>query len=102
MEESAAPSAAESASDVPVLRTLNDLPGPRGLPLLGNALEVKPKELHRLLSGWADKFGPLFVFKVATTRILTVTDAEIIQQLLHDRPDRLRRWRKIEDIMADI
>ena len=87
---------------VPPLRTLDDLPGPRGLPLLGNALEVKPKELHRLVAGWADEFGPLFVFRVATTRILTVTDAEIIQQLLRDRPDRLRRWHKIEDILVDI
>ncbi len=102
MEDPAAPSVAASLPDVTILRTVDDLPGPRGLPLLGNALEVKPKELHRLVAGWADQFGPLFVFRIATTRILTVTDAETIQQLLRDRPDRLRRWRKIEDILVDI
>ncbi len=84
------------------LRTLDELPGPRGLPLLGNALELKPRELHRIVGGWADQFGPLFVFRVATQRILTVADAEIIQQMLRDRPDRFRRWHKIEDIVADI
>ena len=101
MADPVVPSVAASLPVTP-LRTLDDLPGPRGLPLLGNALEVKPKELHRLVAGWADEFGPLFVFRVATTRILTVTDAEIIQQLLRDRPDRLRRWHKIEDILVDI
>jgi cytochrome P450 len=78
------------------------LPGPHGLPLLGNALDLKPKELHRIIGGWADQFGPLFVFRVATTRILTVADAETIQQLLRDRPERFRRWRKIEEILVDI
>ncbi len=84
------------------LRSLDELPGPRGLPLLGNALEIKPRELHRLLGGWADQFGPLFVFSVATTRILTIVDADIIQHILRDRPDRFRRWRRMEGLAKDI
>ena len=102
MTETARPSNRKTRLNALKLRTLDQLPGPRGLPLLGNALEIKPKELHRLVAGWADQFGPLFVFRVATTRILTVADAEIIQQLLRDRPERFRRWHKIEDILADI
>ena len=82
------------------LRSLDELPGPRGLPLLGNALEIKPKDLHRLLGGWADQFGPLFVFSVATTRILTIVDADIIQHILRDRPDRFRRWRRMSSRCA--
>lgn len=84
------------------LRSLRDLPGPRGLPLLGNALDIKPTELHHLVSRWADEFGPMYVFRVATQRILTIADAETIQQVLRDRPERFRRWRKIERIAADI
>ena len=102
MEESAVPLVRGSPPQATTLRSLDDLPGPRGLPLLGNALDLKPKELHRIVSGWADQFGPLFVFRVATQRILTVADAETIQQLLRDRPDRFRRWRKIEEILVDI
>lgn len=83
-------------------RTLDELPGPRGIPLLGNALEIKPRELHRLLGKWADQFGPIFVFSVATTRILTISDADTIQQILRDRPERFRRWRRMEDIATDI
>ena len=102
MEESAVPLVRGSPPQATTLRSLDDLPGPRGLPLLGNALDLKPKELHRIVSGWADQFGPLFVFRVATQRILTVADAETIQQLLRDRPDRFRRWRKVEEILVDI
>ncbi len=102
MKESAVPPVRESEPGATKLRTLNELPGPRGIPLLGNALDIKPKELHRLVSAWAEQFGSLFVFRVATTRILTVSDAETIQQLLRDRPDRFRRWRKIAGILADI
>ena len=102
MKESAVPPGHGAHSHRTTLRALDDLPGPRGLPILGNALDLKPKELHRLVSGWADQFGPLFVFRVATQRILTIADAETIQQLLRERPDRFRRWRKIEEILVDI
>jgi cytochrome P450 len=100
-EDAAASRVGEPRADA-TLRMLDDLPGPRGIPLLGNALELKPRELHRILSGWAEQFGPMFVFSVATTRILAVSDADVIQQLLRERPDRFRRWRKIEEIAADI
>ncbi len=102
MEESAAASVPGSPPQATTLRSLDDLPGPRGLPVLGNALDLKPKELHRIVDGWADEFGPMFVFRVATQRILTVSDAETIHQLLRDRPERFRRWRKIEGIATDI
>jgi hypothetical protein len=102
MEEPAASSVRGSHPNTSKLRTLDELPGPRGLPLLGNALELKPKELHRIIGGWADQFGPLFIFRVATKRILTVADAETIQQLLRDRPERFRRWRNMEGIATDI
>jgi cytochrome P450 len=84
------------------LRSLDQLPGPPGVPLLGNALQIDPRECHRLWGSWAERFGPLFVFSVGSTRILTVADAEMIQQLLRDRPDRIRRWRKMEQIAREI
>jgi len=102
MKESPVLPAHDSRTGATTLRTLDDLPGPRGMPVLGNALDIDPNQLHRIVSGWAEEFGPLYVFRVATTRILTVADADTIQQLLRDRPDRFRRWRKVADILADI
>jgi cytochrome P450 len=84
------------------LRRLHELPGPRGLPLLGNALELEPTELHRLVSRWADRYGQMFAFKVTTQRIVVVADPETIQSMLRERPGFFRRWRKLETIATDI
>ena len=102
MNKTPSPLAHGKQSGAKPLRTLRDLPGPGGLPLLGNALDIKPTQLHRLVSGWADEFGPMYVFKVATQRILAIADAETIQMVLRDRPERFRRWHKIEQIAVDI
>src|SRR3954462_11250900 len=100
MKKSAVLPVCRPKPDKTLLRSLDDLPGPRGIPILGNALDIKPKELHRLLANWADKFGPLFVFRIATQRILTIADAETIQHVLRERPERFRRWHKVEDILV--
>jgi cytochrome P450 len=101
MKQSSVPTARERLKAT-VLRTLDQVPGPRGIPLLGNALALKPKELHRQIADWADQYGPYFVFRVATTPVLTISDAETIQKILRDRPERFRRWRKLEGIAEDI
>jgi cytochrome P450 len=84
------------------MRSIDQLPGPPGLPLLGNVFAIEPRECHRIWSAWAEQYGALFVFRVGTTRILTVADAQLIQQLLRDRPDRIRRWHKMEEIAREI
>jgi cytochrome P450 len=101
MERSASPAIRERLKPT-LLRTLDQVPGPRGLPILGNALALKPRELHRQINEWADQYGPFFVFRVATTPVLTISDAETIQKILRDRPERFRRWRKLEMIAEDI
>ena len=42
------------------VRTLSDLPSPRGLPLLGNAFQLDLPRLHLVLEEWAEKFGSVF------------------------------------------
>lgn len=83
-------------------RELRDLPGPRGIPLLGNVLQIRPKRLHKILSGWAQQFGPMYVFRIAQQPILVLSDAELINRVLRDRPDGYRRWRKMEELGNEI
>jgi cytochrome P450 len=67
------------------------LPGPPGLPLLGNALALDPPNLHHQLVAWADTYGPAYRLRIGRRRFLVVTDHAAIQTALRDRPARFRR-----------
>ncbi len=84
------------------LLSLDQLPGPRGLAFLGNVWQLKSKQLHRVLSKWAEEFGPVYVFRIAKRPILTIADADLIGEVLRDRPEGYRRWRKMEELGLEI
>ena len=84
------------------LLSLDQLPGPRGLPFLGNALQLKSKQLHRVLSRWAERYGPVYVFRIANQPDWTIADADLIGEMLRDRPEGYRRWRKMEELGLEI
>ena len=73
------------------LRNIEDLPGPRGLPLVGNLLQLRRSRIHRDVERWARQYGPLFRFRLGPGKILVVADHELIGALLRDRPDGFRR-----------
>jgi cytochrome P450 len=74
-----------------VLRHLSDLPGPRGLPLLGNILQLRPRTVHADVEAMAQRHGPLFRMRVGRQQVLVVTDATLINAVLRERPDGFRR-----------
>ena len=84
------------------MRTLTELPGPKGLPLLGNLLQLDLKQLHRVLERWSDEFGTLYKFKLGQRPVLVVTDPEINQRILRDRPKLYRRLGTIEPVFQEM
>jgi cytochrome P450 len=85
-----------------VLRTVEDLPGPRPWPLVGNLLQIDTARLHRILSNWADAFGPLYHFRIAHRNVVVVADADLISEVLRDRPDGFRRQKVMADVMREV
>ncbi len=85
-------------SNTAVMRQIKDLPGPRPLPLLGNALQVKLMSVHLDLERWARKFGPLYQMKMGRTRVLVIADHELFSAVLRDRPNGFRRSPRITEI----
>ncbi len=77
-------------------RRIAELPGPRGLPLLGNLLQVDRSKLHQHVEAWAREFGPLFRFQLGPRTLVAVADHEVLHTLLRDRPDGFRRTRQLE------
>ncbi len=94
---------AATASDTPKpLRAFEDVPGPRRLPVLGNALQLEPDRLHQQLEAWCDEFGPMFRLQIGNRRLLVVGDHQVIATVLRDRPDGFRRTARLEDIWRDM
>jgi nitrite reductase/ring-hydroxylating ferredoxin subunit len=44
--------------------TMSDLPGPKGVPLLGNVLDLDLANLPLVLEGWCRQFGPVYRFEM--------------------------------------
>ena len=50
------------------------LPGPAGLPLLGNLHQLTPTKLHRQLDDWCAEFGPLYRMSMPGRQAVVVGD----------------------------
>lgn len=73
------------------LRRLPDLPGPAGLPILGNALQLRPRSVHADVEAMVRRYGSLFRLSVGRQQALVVADAALVSGILRDRPDGFRR-----------
>lgn len=84
------------------LRRIKDLPGPRGLPLLGNALQIELPRVHQILEGWAKEYGSMYRVALGPRVTIVVTDLELMETLLRARPHSLRRVASIERVFAEM
>ena len=84
------------------LRGYADLPGPRGVPLLGNGLQMDPPRLHLQVEQWCREFGPLFKLSMAGRRLLVVADHEMVAGVLRDRPDGFARTSRLQEIWTEL
>jgi cytochrome P450 len=97
-ERLSGPARAEDPAGAPTRtpRSHDELPGPRGLPIVGHLLQIDRERFHQQLEGWAATYGPVFGLRFGPRRALVVTDHEAIVQVLRDRPDGFRRTVKLE------
>ena len=84
------------------MRSIASLPGPAGLPVLGNMFQIKLPQLHRQLEQWADQFGPFFKVKLGRHPTLVVGDHAVVAQVLRDRPEGFKRSNRMEQIAAEM
>ena len=86
-------------------RSIEDLPGPPRLPLLGNLHQMmrpaRAWQVHLTAERWSERYGPIFRFDVGPRRMVTITDADAINTILRDRPDGFRRWAEQRTIFEE-
>jgi cytochrome P450/nitrite reductase/ring-hydroxylating ferredoxin subunit len=83
-------------------RSLDDLPGPKGLPLVGNLHQIDATKVHLILEAWAARYGPTFQFRMGSTRVVATSDPALIEEALRARPETFRRSAKTDLIMTEI
>ena len=96
-ELAAARSAAAGAT-----RRWEELPGPGGVPLFGNALALDVTRLHGCFEDWAAKYGTLYKLRLGPQRAVVSSDPEINDEIMRARPDRWRRPVKLEKIFEEL
>jgi cytochrome P450 len=84
------------------VRRLADLPAPRGLPFIGNALQLDPRRMHRTLEGWCHELGPAYTIGLGPKRAFVCADPELLQTALRERPEGYRRYAPIESVIAEM
>jgi len=70
---------------------VSELPATPGWPLIGSALHIDSRQVHRQVEAWARELGPIFRMKLGKREIVVISDHEAIGAVLRDRPAGFRR-----------
>ena len=90
--------AAAAATPPSSPRRAESLPGPRGLPVLGNLLQIDSGRMHLQFEAWCQEFGPFFKLNFGPRVVVVVGDHEATATALRDRPEGFRRTSRLEEI----
>jgi hypothetical protein len=67
------------------LNSLSQLPGPKGLPILGNLFQIDLQKLHSVLEEWSDSYGEIYKFKIANKTVVAISDRDCESIILPPR-----------------
>ncbi|NXD69555.1 CP2CL protein, partial [Eolophus roseicapillus] len=62
-------------------------PGPTPLPILGNVLQVKPKNLAKTLQKLSEEYGPVFTVHLGSDPVVVLHGHDAVKEALIDRAD---------------
>jgi cytochrome P450 len=65
-------------------------------------LQLKATQLPAILEHWADRYGPLYRFRLGRKPVVAVAEPTLIQTVLRQRPETYRRLRTIAAAFDDL
>jgi len=90
------------SSHASAIRSYEELPGPAGSALLGNARQIRSEIFHRQLEGWAREYGQVFRLRIAGRRFVAISDPDLIAAALRQRPGVYRKGPRLVQVSADL
>jgi cytochrome P450 len=84
------------------LRAIRNLPGPAGVPLFGNALQIEMPRLHLQLEAWSRIHGERFRIALGPRQFFVTANPDDIAQVLKDRPQGFSRTGRLEAICREM
>ena len=84
-----------------MLKGIKDLPGPKGLPLVGTMFDLDLPILHQQIEQWADTYGDVFRLDLPIKNQMVVTRPSMIQAISADRPEGFVRAKKMNTILQE-
>src|SRR5271166_5683400 len=91
-----------AAARITATRSLDDLPGPKPLPLIGNLHQLESTKAHLILEEWAARYGSIYQFWMGRRRIVATTDPALIEDVLRGRPETFRRPENMDRIVSEL
>ncbi|HWB70067.1 MAG TPA: cytochrome P450 [Solirubrobacterales bacterium] len=90
------------ADSTPAIRDIRDLPGPRGVPLMGSLHRFGLHNVHLVVERWCERYGSLYTFRAGLRRYVVISDREAANALLRERPQGFRRQREVEAVYREL
>lgn len=85
------------------LRLLSELPGPKGLPVLGNALQIKKRHLlHQQLEAWSKQYGSCYRFSIGGRKLVVIANHQTVAKIFRDRPEGFSRTIRLAETWHDM
>jgi len=83
-------------------RQVSMLPGPRGLPGIGNLFSLDLSRLHLILEGWGRTHGSLYRLRLGGKQALVVSEPALVQAIFKERPHVYRRTSKLAKVFEEL
>ena len=79
-----------------------DLPGPPGLPVLGNAHQIRLAQFHTQLEAWREQYGDAYCIRIWSRRFVVISDPELATEALRDRPGTFGRTARVSQAASEM